>query len=224
MATVSVPQEQRITLSCVSWEAYVGIGEFLKDQPIRMTYDRGALEITTLSRQHERVKTILARMLETLTVELGIDLTSGGSTTFRREELERGMEPDECYWIEHEAEMRDKDSYDPETDPPPDLALEVEVSRSVLNRLGIYAALGIPEVWRYDGETVQVLLLDPGGEYQPSANSRVFPQLPVAELARFLELRHTLSETQLIRQFADWVRQQQAAGWGAKKPSRRKKK
>src|SRR4051794_16762874 len=102
MATATVTQEQRVTLHCVSWAAYVGIGELLRDQPIRLTYDRGSLEIMTTSREHERAKKLLARLVEALTVELDIDLTSGGSTTCRREELERGLEPDECYWIEHE--------------------------------------------------------------------------------------------------------------------------
>jgi Uma2 family endonuclease len=225
MATVTAPaaQEQRVTLNCVSWEAYVGIGEYLRDQPIRLTYDRESLEIRTTSREHERAKTLLARFLETLTEELEVDLTSGGSTTCRREDLERGLEPDECYWIEHEPQMRDKDSYDPETDPPPDLALEVAISRNVLNRLRIYAALGVPEVWRYDGEAIQILLPGLKGEYQKSATSRALPQVPVAELARFLALRQGWSETQLVRQFRDWVRQE-APGWTLKKPRGRKKK
>jgi len=223
MATATVTQEQRVTLHCVSWEAYVGIGEWLREQPIRLTYSQGSLEIMTLSLDHEQAKTLLARMLETLTLELNIDVKSGGSTTCKREDLERGLEPDECYWIEHEPQMRSKSDYAPETDPPPDLAIEVEISRNVLNRLKIYAALGIPEVWRYDGQAVQILLLGPKGEYQASSTSKALPQVPVAECARFLALRNNLSETQLIRQFRDWVRQE-APGWAAKKPRARKKK
>jgi Uma2 family endonuclease len=149
---------------------------------------------------------------------------SGRSTTFRREELERGLEADECWWIEHEEQMRGKAEFDPDADPPPDLALEVEITRSVIKRLPIYAALGIPEVWRYDGKTIQVLHLMPNGECQPSPSSKALPMVPVPELIQFLDLRHTLSETQVIRQFRVWVRQQQAAGWGAKKARTRKKK
>jgi Uma2 family endonuclease len=222
-AAVGTGQAQRVTLHCVSWPAYVGIGEFLREQPIRLTYDRGSLEIMTTSREHERLKKLLARLVETLTVELNVDATSGGSTTCKREDLERGLEPDECYWIEHEPQMRDKDTYDSDIDPPPDLALEVEISRNVLDRLGIYAALGIPEVWRYDGEAIQILILGPKGEYQTSTTSKALPQVPVAELAQFLAMRHGLSETQLIRQFRDWV-QQEAPGWTVKKPRGRKKK
>jgi Uma2 family endonuclease len=165
---------------------------------------------------------LLARFLETLTVELEINIASGGSMTCRREDLKRGLEPDECYWVEHELEMRCKDSYDSDIDPPPDLVLEVEISRNVLNRPSIYAALGIPEVWRYDGEAIQILILGPKGEYQVATTSKALPQVPVAELARFLAMRQELGETQLMRLFRDWLRNE-APGWTAKKPRGRKK-
>jgi len=216
-------QQQHIILN-VTWDGYVGIGEYLRDQPVRMTYDQGALEIMTLSLEHEKVKTLIGRMIETLTLELDIECQSGGSTTFARKRLNRGLEADECYWIQHEEEMRGKTAFKPGIDPPPDLALEVEISRGVLKRLGIYAALGVPEVWRYDGETFEVLVLGPDGQYQSSATSQALPMIPVAELARFLDLRQTLSEMQVVRRFRDWVRQQQAADWGAKKSRGRKKK
>ncbi len=223
MATVSIAEERRYTMSDVSWATYVFLGDLLMDQPIRMNYDRGRLEIMTLSRLHERLKKLLGRLVQALTEELGIDVSDGGSTTCRREEMEKGTEPDECWWIQHEAQMRDKDTYDPEIDPPPDLALEVEISRSILDRLAICAGLGIPELWRCDGQTVGVLLLGADGTYHPSPVSKALPQVPVAELAQFLELRHTMSHTQLIRQFREWVREQ-APGWTTKKPRGRKKK
>jgi Uma2 family endonuclease len=224
MATTTIPQEQRVTLSCVTWEAYIGIGEYLRDQPIRMTYDRGRLEIMTTSREHERAKKLLARIVEALIDELDIEVEDGGSTTFRREDLERGLEADDCYWIEHASAMAGKDGYDPDIDPPPDLALEVEISRNVINRLPIYASLGIPEVWRYDGTAVQVLNLQPNGTYERSESSRIFPQLPIAELSRFLDQRSSMNVTPLIRGFREWVREQQETGWRAKKPRGRKKK
>lgn len=226
MATVSVPPQQppqRIQLN-VRWEDYLAFGEMLRDQPVRMTYSNGSLEIMTLSLEHERCKKLLGRMVEMLTLELDIDLHSGGSTTFHEEVLKLGLEPDESYWIQHEAQMRGKDTYDPESDPPPDLVLEVEISRSVKDRLKIYAALGVPEVWRYDGKVVHVLLLTAEEEYEAADTSQAFPMLPVAELPRFLDRRHVAGETRLIREFCDWVRQQQALNWGAKKPRGRKKK
>src|SRR5262245_59140266 len=139
MATVSAPEQQRIVLK-VDWDGYVSIGETLRDQPMRMTYNQGALEIMVLSLEHEKFKALLGRMVEALTEELNLDLQSGGSTTFAREELDRGLEADECYWIQHEAQMRGKTSFDPDADPPPDLALEVEITRNIVKRLKIYAA------------------------------------------------------------------------------------
>lgn len=224
MATVLAPPQRQGIILNTNWEGYVTIGEVFRDQPVRMNYDRGRLEIMTVSHEHEWIKKLLSRMLEMLVVVLKIRMHSGGSTTFRREELDRGMEPDECYWIQHEEQMRGKHTFDVESDPPPDLALEVEISRSVLNRLGIYAALGIPEVWRYDGETIRVLLLSQDGTYQPASASEALPMVPVAELARFLAQRETTDETALLSAFLDWVQEQQATDWGKKKPRGRKKK
>lgn len=226
MATVTAPGQlsrDGVVLNA-TWEAYVGIGELLGEQPIRMTFDRGRLEIMRLSLEHEWIKKLMAQMLGLFTLELRIPLHSGGSTTFQREDLERAIEPDECYWIQHEEQMRCQSTFDPDNDPPPDLAFEVEISRSVLNRLGLFAALGIPEIWRYDGQRIQVLLLSPDRTYQPSPTSKALPMVPVGELARFLDMRHTAGETELLAAFLAWVQEQQAAEWGARKARGRKKK
>ncbi len=177
-----------------------------------MTYYRGSMEIMTLSFAHANAQKVLGHLLYTWIMEWSISIMSGGSTTIRNEKADCGLEPDECYWIQHEEQMRHKKNFDPESDPVPDLVLEVETGRSVVRRLAVLAALGIPEVWHYDGETVQVLLLDPEGTYQPAPTSKALPLAPVAEMSRFLKLRHTMNETQVIRQFRDWVREQQAAG------------
>jgi Uma2 family endonuclease len=214
MATVSAPIEQRFRLSAVPWDAYVKIGEAIGERPIRINYDRGELEIMTVSPEHERNKKLLGRLIEALTEEMEIDVASGGSMTFQREDLLRGMEPDDCYWIANEPAVRGRIDIDFETDPPPDLALETEITRSVLDRLGILAALRVPEVWRWNGETLRVLLLSTEGKYVESEQSKAFPFLPIAELAKFLT-QTELSETQMIRKFRAWVREQNAGGWQA---------
>ncbi|HSQ54410.1 MAG TPA: Uma2 family endonuclease [Gemmata sp.] len=117
------------------------------------------------------------------------------------------MEPDESYWIEHEPVVRGRDDIDLEKDPPPDLALEIEISRSVLNRMGVYAALGVPEVWRWDGEQLTIELRTNRGTYRQSERSKAFPFLPIPEFATFLGITD-LSETQLLRSFRGWVRKQ----------------
>src|SRR5262249_27548297 len=157
-------------------------------------------------------KKLLGRLVETLTEIMEIDILSCGYMTCRREELQRGVEGDESYWIENEPAVRGKDHIDLDVDPPPDLFLEIEISRSALHRMGIFAALKIPEVWCWDGEALRVYLLTPQGTYRQTKRSKAFPFLPLDEFAKFLEPTE-LSETQLIRSFRAWVREQIASGW-----------
>jgi Uma2 family endonuclease len=196
-----------VLLRNVSWRFYE---DFLREigdhQRLYLTYDRGTLEIMPPSPYHERYKKILARLVEQMTLELDIPIVSGGSTTFRREDLERGLEPDECYYVQHEAEARDTKEVDLTRDPPPDLVIEMDYTSHLVDRLGIYAALGVPEVWRYDLRRFECLLLDASGEYRPSDKSLAFPFLPLQELERFLIRRTGLGETQLLREFREWVR------------------
>jgi Uma2 family endonuclease len=222
MATVAISKaasDQRFRISGVSWSGYVAFSDSLGPQHVRVTYDQGEMELMTLSSEHERDKTLLGRLVEVLTEELGIDMIGCGSMTCRQEGLERGFEPDECYWIEHEEIVRGRDQIDFDHDPPPDLAIEVEISRSTMNRLRLYASLGVPELWRWDGKQLRVSLLGKKGEYHDSNVSKAFPFLPVAELVRFLTMRG-VSQTQIMREFRAWVREQQAAGWPATKRKR----
>jgi Uma2 family endonuclease len=207
------PVEQHYVLYNVDWDTYVTISDKLGERNIRLNYDGVNLEFMSTSLEHERAKKLLARLLETVTEEMNIDIASGGSLTCRRQDLERGFEPDECYWLAHEIQMRGCDHIDLTRDPPPDLMLEVEISRSFIDRLALAARLGVPEVWRWDGETLRVMLLDANGQYVESECSRALPFLPMAELVRFLKPESGQSETQLLRAFRDWVREQKATGW-----------
>lgn len=210
--------EQHFVLNGLDYKAYVTIADALGEQPVRLTYNRGSLELMTKSRKHERGSNLLDAMVRLLTLELGIEVANGGGMTFRREVLDRGMEPDDCWWVQHERIMRGRDDYDIERDPPPDLAVEIEVSRNILNRLDIYAALRIPEIWRWKGQQVQILLLGADGKYVESERSRAFPFLPMEEINHFLALRKKMGETELLRKFQEWVRRNRAA-WGTRKPS-----
>ena len=145
----TLPANDRVVLYNVSWETYATLRKNLGESPIRLTFDGNNLEIMSPSRWHERAKTLLGRMVEALTLELNIPVSSGGSMTFQRADLERGLEPDECYWIANETVVREKLELDLTTDPPPDLAIEVDISPSRLDRPRIYAKLQVPEIWRY---------------------------------------------------------------------------
>ncbi len=205
ITTAPIPAEQRLRLSGVPWKTYVLFSDGLGERHIRITYDRGEMEIMTVSAKHENRKTLIARLVEALTEEMAIDIAGFGSMTCRREKMKRGFEPDECYWIENEPLVRGREEIDLEVDPPPDLAMEVEVSRSTMNRLAIYAAMRVPEVWAWNGESLRIFLLTARRTYRLSKRSRAFPFLPLDEFVKFLT-RKGMSETQLLRSFRAWVR------------------
>jgi len=178
------------------------------DRPgVRLTYDQGVLEIMTLSFAHESWRHLLGRLLVALTEELSLPLAGGGSTTFRRRRRQKGLEADESYWIANEPKVRGKDQIDLRRDPPPDLAMEIDVTHSVLDRFGIYAALKVPEVWRFHKGIVTFHVLDAAGHYQVQAHSVAFPQLTSADLTSFLALRGKMEQNALVGQFRTWVRE-----------------
>jgi Uma2 family endonuclease len=213
MPSATLPSEQRLVLTGIPWTTYKRLLRLFDNRHLRITYDRGELEIMTLSPEHERLKCLLAYLLLVLVEELGWNMASFGSMTMKRRQRRRGLEPDSCYWIQNEPAVRGRDRVDLRKDPPPDLALEVDVTHSSLDRLSIYAALGVPEVWRFDGQALAVHLLGTGKTYAESPQSRAFPFLPMTELVRFLGMRAGVSETELVRQFRAWVRDRIAAGW-----------
>jgi Uma2 family endonuclease len=206
MGSVSSPAENRIYLENIRWPTYLALLADLGDHRGRITYDKGRLEIVAPSKKHEHWKRILGRLIEAFTEELEIKIQSVGSTTLNREDLNQGAEADECYYVMNEPLVRGKEEVDLERDPPPDLAVEIEASRRILNRVVIYAAMGIPEVWRYDGKTLRVGQLQENGQYLDAPESKVFPTLPMSEVARFLAMRETVGETGLVRSFRSWVR------------------
>jgi Uma2 family endonuclease len=163
------------------------------------------LEIMSPSIEHEWYHRALGRMVETITEELGIPVLSAGSTTLKLQLKERGLEPDECFYLTHELQMRGKRELDLTVDPPPDLAIEVDISRSSINKLGIYADLGVPELWFYDGQSLVVRRLQ-DGVYVDRDSSDAFPFLDLKEIERFMSRFEQMGETAWIRSFRDWVK------------------
>ena len=224
MPTVQIAPEQRVLLHNVSWQTYETLLQEANSPGVRLTYDNGSLEIMTVSHGHESYGSLLGRLIETLTEELNIQIHSGGSTTFKREVKKRGLEPDECYWIQNEPLMRGKKDFDIDSDPPPDLAIEVELSRSALNRMAIYATLGIREVWRFDTEELSVWHLRNDGRYAQVERSRAFPFLPLAEVVRFLRDSDAEGETTLVRSFRRWVREELMPVWQQRQADKQSKR
>ena len=213
MTTTTLTQAaNRFLLKNISWQTYEALLKDLESQRgIRLTYDRGLLEIMTPLAPHERNSRLIGRLVEALTEELNIEICSLGSLTCKREDLARGLEPDECYYIQNEPVIRSLEQIDLNQDPPPDLAIEIDITSSSINRLALYASLGVPEVWRYDGSRLIIYQLE-GGEYKVCDRSSTFPLITSSEIIRFLELRKSNGETTLIRLFREWVRNQVQQG------------
>ena len=203
-----VISEQRVILHDVSWETYERLLADLADQSyIRLAYDRGTLEITSPTTKHEKYNRTIALLVEILAEELGIDVASLGSSTFKRGDLERAFEPDSCFYIKNAERIIDKDELDLTVDPPPDLVIEVDITSGSLVKFPIYRQLGVPEIWRYDGRTLYIYQLA-GDSYAESEYSAAFSWLTSRALTAVLEKSKTLKRTALVRSFREMVRQQ----------------
>jgi Uma2 family endonuclease len=186
-----------VALDRVSWATFRSLAS--ESRGGRLAYDRGRLEIMSPSLGHENVKSLLCRFIEMFAEEHGIDLVAAGSVTLARDDLDRGIESDACYFVGSHVRLRSRDAIDLSVDPPPDLAVEVEMSRSSLDKLAIYAALGIAELWRTDGKTIAMLQLGADG-YRSVAASGILPGFPTAEAARLLASRDIMSDTRAARE------------------------
>lgn len=208
MTTTLIQNPQSVLLSNVSWQTYEFLLKDVAEQPgIRLTYDRGLLEIMAPLDPHEGYKKLLGRFVETLTEELNINIRSLGSRTSKREDLQRGFEPDQCYYIQNEPIVREIEQIDLNQYPPPDLIIEIDITSSSINQFDLYAEFRVPEVWRYDGRHLRFYQLE-GKQYLERNTSPTFPFLSPSEIVRFLEQKKTVGETAMIRLFREWVRSQ----------------
>lgn len=208
MVTTRAIAEQRVVFRNITWQTFKAmLTEMGSDRVSRLTYDQGTLEIMTPLMPHERANRQIERLIWILVEELGLNILSVGSMTCKREDLERGAEPDSSYYIQNEPLVRDREEIDLTQDPPPDLVLEVEYSRSSVNKLRLYASMRVPEFWRYDGRSLHIYRLDKE-QYQLCENSPTFAPVAVSEIPRFLEETKKIGEVAMVRSFRAWVRQQ----------------
>jgi Uma2 family endonuclease len=208
MTAILTSSNHLMVLHGIHWTTYQALIRDLESEPSkRLTYNQGTLEIMVPLPPHERYKSLMGRLVEVTTEETATEIVSLGSTTWSREDLQTGLEADECFYIQNEPAVRGKDEINLTVDPPPDLAIEVGNTKSSLNRLAIYQAIGVPEVWRFDGESLTIYQLVEGG-YQPQEVSRVLPLLRRTDILGFLQKSRTLGETTGVREFRQWVRAQ----------------
>ena len=200
--------EGRFCLNHVSWETYESLlADYSDTRSPRFTYSEGALEIMSPSSEHEALIEVLAMIADIVAEEQQVEFKALGSTTFRRQDLERGTEPDACFYIQNVERIRGKKDIDLSVDPPPDLVIEVEVTSPAVPKLPVYAHLGVPEIWLHDSRTARILYLS-GDRYEDSDQSRVLPAVTQSLLSDFVEQSKSLSTLAWRRMVRTWAREQ----------------
>ncbi|WP_306441497.1 Uma2 family endonuclease [Halomicronema hongdechloris] len=207
--STSPPQaigEQRVTFHHLNWQAYQQILQALpQSRAARITYDRGILEITMPLEDHEFATRLIELFIRILVIELGLKIKTLGSTTLVRADLNRSPEPDNAYYIQNQPLVAGR-QVDLQHDPPPDLVVEIDITHTDIDKLELYASLGVPELWRYNGREWRIYQLQ-GRQYQEVEASPTFPTVPKSKLYEFLALAQQ-DEVNADQQLRAWVRSQ----------------
>lgn len=203
---ITIPPGQRILLSNVSWQEFEAILEDLgENRASRMAYDSGSLEIMTPLPEHETNKELVSDFVKALLEELDIEFCPLGSTTFKDEKTNKGIEPDNCFYIQNEVAVRGKNRIDLTVDPPPDLALEIDVTSRT--HPTIYETLAVPELWRFEKGKLQINVLREG-KYVQCESSPNFPDFPLIEaIPHYLDRCRSLGRNKTMKAFRAWVRE-----------------
>ena len=200
-----VPPGSHLLLDDVTWQEFEEIlAELGEHRAARVAYDNGTLEIMTPLSEHESSKVMIGDFIKALLEELDIEFYPLGSTTFKNQLMKQGIEPDDCFYIKHEAAVRNKDRLDLSVDPPPDLALEIDITSRTHPE--IYAALGVGELWRFEKGELQINILE-NQQYVQVATSPTFPDLPLREVIPEYLLRcKREGRNKTMKSFRAWVR------------------
>lgn len=210
---IIVQPGHQLLLQNISWEEFEYILDELGDKRgSRVSYSKGLLEIMVPLPEHELSKKMIGDLVSALLDELGVDFWPLGSVTIKKKSMSEGVEPDECYYITNEAAVRGRDRLNFEIDPPPDLAIEIDItSRTAFDN---YQALGVPEFWKYNGKILQLNVLRQG-KYIETQSSDIFPNVDVFNLfPRLLALSKADGRTRAIRELKAIVRSATLENWG----------
>jgi Uma2 family endonuclease len=201
-----LPAGATLRLQHIGWNEYEQLLTELGNRPrLRTSYDRGRLEIMSPLPEHEEYKGLILRLAHVLAEELGVNLETRGSATFKRAREAKGAEPDESLYVQNAARIIGKRQIDLSVDPPPDAIVEIDLTNESLGKFPIYAALGVPEIWRYDGERAWMYHLAEHG-YTQAPVSRAFPLLTAEALTGFVEQSKTQGQSVALSSFRQWVR------------------
>jgi Uma2 family endonuclease len=211
-AIAHLPPGGTLSFQKVSWGEYEKLLDDLGSRcPARVSYDQGRLEINMPLPIHESLKTFLADLIRALTLELGLEMVNLGSATFKYQDWLQGLEPDNCFYIQNAARVIGVRRFDPnQPPPPPDVAVEIDITSESLNRFPIYVNLGVPEIWRFDEEQMVIYHLTETG-YVIATTSRAFPFLTAAMLEPFLRRGQEEGPNAVLLEFHAWVRAQATA-------------
>jgi Uma2 family endonuclease len=205
VVTYTLP-EQRTVLHNISWETFETLlRETGDDRGSRFAYDGSTLEIMTPLFEHENPKCNFHNLIIALAEELNLEIKSAGSTTLKRKIVRKGIEPDNCYYIQNELAVRGTETLDLANSPVPDLAIEIDITSTSVDKFDIYSALGVSELWRYDGNNLKFYQLVEG-EYGECKFSIAFPLVSVKDISRFIEQSKTMGEIALLKSFRNWVK------------------
>jgi Uma2 family endonuclease len=208
LGTLASAPSQRFLLYEADWEQYNQIRRSLDDrgQHAFITFDGHRIELMSPSLEHERAGELIGQLVRAIARVTRTEYLSGGSTTFRRRDLQRGLEADKCFWIQNEMKLHGVKRIDLRVHPPPDLAVEVEVSRRLLDRKSIYARLGVAELWVYNGKSFRLMRLGDEKQYHSAQASSVFPTIRFAGVERLLQRAGNIGELEWQAALEKWVR------------------
>lgn len=204
-----MPADSVLIQHGVSWNDYEELLEAVGEASgLRISFDNGTLQIMTLSQRHEKYATLIERMVDRVSSFLRVKILFYGSATMRKRRKQKGVEPDACFYVRNASLVGTKDEIDFNTDPPPDVVVEIDLHHDSISKFPIYAALGVPEFWRYDGNILTIHHLIEG-RYQPSEASESLPLLTGAVLTEFLARTSKEDQYDILLAFEEWLRAQQ---------------
>ncbi|MGH1395616.1 MAG: Uma2 family endonuclease [Trichormus sp.] len=208
MTTTASLTQTRTLLKNISWQTFKAmLTDMGNERNSRLAYDNGIVEIMTPLMPHETSNRLIEGLIVVLCEEFNLEVKTTGSLTLTRDDLEKGAEPDSSYYIQNEFLVRDKENIDLNEDPPPDLVLEVDYSKPKIDKLSLYAAMGIPEFWRYNGTRLRIYILS-GNQYTEVEQSPTFAPVIVKDIPRFLQESQKIGQLAAKKAFRAWVKQQ----------------
>ena len=205
-AVEHLPDDAMLVLNDVSWNDYEQLLKDLETRPgMRVTYKEGRLEIMSPSPKHEKIKTFVHDLITVFCEEKGLVMENLGSTTYKRKRDEQGAEPDVCFYVTNVEQIIGKDEVNPDSDPLPDVVVEIDITNQSGTKFEIYADFRVPEIWRYHRGRFYMYRLSGAGYIEiPSSDS--FGGLTAAILADFIEQSRTQGRTVALTAFRDWIR------------------